>query len=80
MEQTTEKVRDVVHEWRITGDPGEGYPPYNFLFRSDDIRWQGDAAELNARAQLAIMAEHGDWRDGPYLHHRTVTYGPWVRD
>lgn len=66
----------IVQEWRITGDPGQGYPYYVFVFRSDDPRWEGEA-EQKARAQHAVMAE-GNWDDGPHLQHRTVTYTPWV--
>lgn len=66
----------VVEEWRITGEPGQGYPHYEFVYRSNDPRWNGQA-ELEARIQHAAMADGGTWEDGPHLQHRTVTYGPW---
>lgn len=58
-------------EWRVTGDPGEGYPPYAFTFSPG----RGDAdPEAAARKFVKLMhAGHGRWLDGPHLHKHTVT-------
>jgi hypothetical protein len=64
-------------EWRITGDPGEGYPPYTFTFspqRGDDDP-EGSARRF---MDLTTDVHHKPWRDGPHLHHRTVTVSEWI--
>jgi hypothetical protein len=60
----------TVEEWRITGDPGHGYPPYRFTFRSD--QYQDPEASARKFCELG-----GDWANGPHLSHRTVTYSAW---
>lgn len=69
-------AEQVVHEWRITGEPGRGtYPHYEFTFRSGDERWPTpDLAETAAREFVEKMQ---GWDDGPHLSHRTVTYTDW---
>jgi hypothetical protein len=54
-------VRD---EWRVTGEPGKGYPPYHFVFDDED----------EARAFVAAMRK---WDDGPHLEHRQVAETAW---
>ncbi len=62
-------------EWRVTGDPGDRYPPYSFVWTP--LRGDTDP-EASARGFIALIAEHGGtWRDGPHLHRRTVTETPW---
>jgi hypothetical protein len=79
----------VVDEWHVTGDPtvelrwdGEEikipFPPYHFVYRSDDSRWCGAEAEQAARGFVERCSSGTEplrrWRDGPHLFHRTVTY------
>jgi hypothetical protein len=68
-ELTDEHAR-TIDEWRVTGEPGHGYPSYRFTFRSDSH----EDPEASARkfAELGV-----DWADGPHLSHRTVTYSAW---
>ena len=54
----------VVDEWRVTGDPGPGYPPYVYVWTDE-------------KPARTFADEMRGWVDGPHLHHRTVTYGPW---
>lgn len=62
-------------EWRVTGDPGEGYPPYQFTWSPVNGH---DDPEGSARGFLALLdSVHDLWRDGPHLHHRTVTATAW---
>lgn len=62
----------TVEEWRVTGDPGHGYPPYRFTFRSDRYETPEEAARK--------FCELGqDWADGPHLAHRTITYTAWEK-
>lgn len=64
----------VFEEWRVTGDPGDGHPPYSFTFSPK----RGDAdPEDAARNFVALSTQHGWWRDGPHLHRRSVTETPW---
>lgn len=63
-------------EWRVTGDPGHGYPPYEFTWSTwtDPDRDPGQAA----RAFISEVADHkGGWVDGPHLSRRTVTVTEW---
>ena len=71
----------IVDEWHVTGDPTTetlDFPPYHFVYRSDDSRWCGAEAEHKARAFVQRCLNETDpakrWRDGPRLFHRTVTY------
>lgn len=65
-----EQALRTVEEWRVTGDPGKGYPWYRFTFSSDRY----ETPEEAARGYVGAMR---DWIDGPHLDHRTVTYGAW---
>lgn len=58
-------------EWRVTGDPGHGYPPYDFVWSE---RHGHTDPEDGARRFAAAMV---DWVDGPYLSRRTVREWPW---
>jgi hypothetical protein len=66
----TEQAPRTVEEWRITGEPGSGYPSYRFTFSSDRYETPQEAA----RAYVEAMT---DWDDGPHLEHRTITYTAW---
>lgn len=83
----------IVDEWHVRGDPtvviewnGEttrdDFPPYHFVYRSDDSRWCGTAAEQKAREFVKRCLSETDpakrWRDGPHLFHRTVTYSEFA--
>lgn len=57
-------------EWRVTGDPGDGYPPFTFTF--SPIRGDEDP-EQSARGFVRLVNDVSDWTDGPHLHKRTVT-------
>ena len=78
-------MTEVVHEWRVTGEPGQGYPSYSFTWRSGDDRWPTpEQAEAAARAFVAQfpkmwneMPSLEPWVEGPDLSHRTVTYTDW---
>lgn len=61
-------------EWRVTGDPGEGFPPYTFTWSPYGYPATGDA-EGEARGFVRMIREAWDtpWTDGPHLHKRTVT-------
>lgn len=61
----------TIDEWRITGNPGHGYPPYWFTFYGDVY----EDPEASARKFCELAR---DWADGPHLSHRTVTYTAWM--
>ncbi|MBM0235944.1 hypothetical protein JNW88_00380 [Micromonospora sp. ATA32] len=64
-------------EWRVTGDPGGGYPPYEFTWSPMRNPHLGDP-ERGARGFLAaIESVGGRWADGPHLSRRTVTVTDW---
>jgi len=64
-------------EWRITGTPGQDYPPYDFTISPFLNPHLGDP-ETEARNFVAMHAALGDpWEDGPHLHCRTVTVTEW---
>lgn len=85
-----ESAQTVVHHWIVTGEPGPvpGYfggesprfPAYRYVYSSADRRWLGDKAEAVARRFVERLqdgfAGADGWESGPFLHHRTVTYGP----
>lgn len=60
-------------EWRVTGRPGGGYPPYEFVWSA---REGYDDPEATARAFVA-MTRKNDWEDEPHLSRRTVTVTEW---
>ncbi len=75
----------IVHEWHVEGDPAcafGDFPPYHFVFRSDDKRWCGAEAEQKARAFVERCLSETDpakrWNSGPRLSHRTVTYSEFT--
>lgn len=62
-------------EWRVTGDPGPGFPPYAFTWSPVN---SPNGPEAAARGFLALLdTVHDAWRDGPHLHKRTVTVTDW---
>jgi hypothetical protein len=65
-------------EWRVTGDPGQGFPPYEFTWSPARNPHLGDDPETGARGFIALLqAHHETWIDGPHLHKRTVTVTDW---
>jgi hypothetical protein len=66
-------VSSVIEEWRVTGDPGHGYPPYQFIWSTATSA----DPETPARAFVEMVRDRHDWVDGPNLHYRTVTYSEW---
>jgi hypothetical protein len=72
---TADITGTVVHEWRVIGDPGPGFPPYDFTWRSEGPEPSENEAEQNARTFLTLIGE--TWNRPPSLAHRTVTYSPW---
>jgi hypothetical protein len=59
------------------------FPSYRFVWSSADTRWLGNKAELEARGFVERVRTDahglgalGKWEEGPFLHHRVVTYGP----
>lgn len=71
----------VREEWMVTGEPGEPYPSYRFVFGSPVRLALGEDAdpEESARkfAEGIKSATTRPWQDGPHLHKRTVTEAPW---
>lgn len=63
-------------EWRVTGDPGGGFPPYNFVWSPFRNPGLGEG-EAEARGFMKLIESHGGWPDGPHLHHRTLTVTEW---
>lgn len=73
------ELHDIDHattyeEWRVTGQPGRGYPPYEFTWSTLRNPHLGEAEG----AARAFMAQELDWDDGPHLHRRTVTITEWT--
>jgi len=81
----------IVEEWHVSGDPTvsiewngqtltRDFPPYHFVYRSDDARWPGTAAEQKARefVERCLSDPAKRWQDGPHLFHRTVTYSEFA--
>jgi len=64
-------------EWRVTGDPGRGYPLYDFVFGSPTRRAMGEDTDPETAAR-DFLARTRDWLHGPRLQSRTVTYTEWV--
>jgi hypothetical protein len=62
-------------EWRVTGNPGDGYEPYRFTFSPQ----RGDADPETVACNFVRLIHKGDrpWTDGPHLHRRTVTVTDW---
>lgn len=61
-------------EWRVTGDPGEGYPPYDYVWSPE--RFGGADQEKVARYFASHSVGWG-WRDVPRLWRREVTRSEW---
>lgn len=73
-------LREEGHqEWRVSGDPGPEFGPYNFTWPRPG--WVEDGEE-QARALYNLITDgnHVPWVDGPYLHCRTVynDASPWL--
>lgn len=71
----------VREEWMVTGEPGELFPSYRFVFGSPIRLASGKDADPEAAAREFVdgieNATAGPWREGPHLHKRTVTETPW---
>ncbi|GAB1642551.1 hypothetical protein [Krasilnikovia sp. MM14-A1259] len=63
-------------EWRVTGDPGAGFPKYDFTWSPERNPDLGDP-ETGARKFVALIASCGGWPDGPHLQRRTKTVTEW---
>ena len=61
-------------EWRVTGTPGPGQPPYSHTWprpgRTED-------AEKAAREFVAAVSRGRGWEKGPHLHRRVIVATPW---
>lgn len=63
-------------EWRVTGDPGGGFPPESFTWSPvGPPAWEFPESE--ARNFMRLIESVGGWPDGPHLHRRTVTVTDW---
>lgn len=68
---------EIFEEWRVTGDPGEGYPKYDFVYSPDRNPHLGDPEQM-ARKFMAMLAERTPpWLDGPHLSKRVVRRTQW---
>jgi len=63
-------------EWRVTGQPDGGYPPYDFTWSPFRNPHLGEC-EAGARGFVAGIRKYGTWPDGPHLSRRTVTVTEW---
>lgn len=63
-------------EWRVTGEPGHGYPTYDFVWSPIINPQLGDPREA-ALTFIEKIRLRDDWADGPRLSHRTVTITNW---
>lgn len=65
-------------EWRVTGEPGYGFPSYEFVWSDGRNSHLGDP-EQAARQFVALIQQpdHTKWDEGPYLSRRTVTVSDW---
>lgn len=61
-------------EWRVTGEPGPGYPSYTFVYSPDRNPRLGDP-ETAAREAMNVPIP---WTAGPHLSMRWVVRGPWT--
>lgn len=68
-------------EWRVTGTPGDPYPPYDFTFGNATRRARGEDSDPEAEArsfiEFANSMPGNEWIDGPPLHSRIVAYTEW---
>lgn len=68
-------VAEVAEEWRVTGDAGEQYGPYDFTWIP--ARWCDPEAEAREFVRSpGVMASITDIE----LMHRTIITGPWVME
>lgn len=63
-------------EWRVTGEPGRGYPPYRFTWTADADSYGSQCPDPESAARSFVEAVR-DWDNGPHLHRRTVTRTEW---
>jgi hypothetical protein len=61
-------------EWRVTGEPGPGYPSYAYTWSR---RRQPDLVDPEGAARRFVAKMQPTWDDGPHLHRRTVTIREW---
>jgi hypothetical protein len=66
---------EVTEEWRVTGDAGEPYGPYDFTWYPG--LWGNP--EVEAREFTRRIAVQGSIKDME-LTHRTIITGPWVKE
>lgn len=71
-------------EWRVHGHPGDGYPPYEFVW-SRRLSPNLDDPEAAARSFVEMVRTgpersrgfRSPWVDGPHLSSRTVVISDW---
>jgi hypothetical protein len=71
----------IREEWEVTGDPGENYPAYRWVFGSprfnndgESVRRLGDTPEEQARSFMRVVTRN--WPVAT-LRRRTVTETEW---
>lgn len=73
---STDEIEEF-EEWRVTGDPGHGFPYYGFTWSPDRNPQLGDP-ETAARTFVAGIAKLPTrWVDGPHLSMRQVKRSKW---
>lgn len=73
------EIMGEITEWRVTGQPGEGYPEYDFTWSPLLGNTHGGSAETLAR-QFMTMNSIRQWEDGPHLWSRKIVFSGWVPD
>ena len=63
----------VIHEWRVTGQLGDEFDPYEYTWRSSDPAWP----DAEAAAWAFVDKLTGEWTD-VRVQHRTITATPWA--
>jgi hypothetical protein len=66
-------------EWRVTGQPGGGYPPYEFVWSRRLRPAAEDDPEAAARRFIEVVGPES-WAGGPYLSRRTVVISDWTEE
>lgn len=64
-------------EWRVTGDPGDGYPKYDFTWSPDRNPHLGDPESAARTFAAAVRMHVTPWKAGPDLSMRWVKRSKW---
>lgn len=67
----------VREEWEVTGEPGEPFPPYRFVFGDPNESNKDGSPEQRARDFVEIVRKGGGWYDTIRLRSRVITESPW---